>query len=176
MLDQLPPQVFRLAVHRAVRALEQPGDVTVDSLVGALRGGDWIVVRSAGRLVAWDVDAELGDPGYLRPLGGDGENLLSVALGDRHIVARRILGGGEEELVLIPVNPSRRNDVQRVGDAITLARKYEELGHPLYAAKLWSLSGEITLRFPGITAEDRKEAFDVRPEWPSLLDPMTTTN
>lgn len=55
-------------------------------------------------------------------------------------------------------NKDRAQMVQTRNDAVNLARKYEELGHPLYAAKLWSLSGEITLRFPSITANDRREA------------------
>ena len=43
-------------------------------------------------------------------------------------------------------------------DSVNLASKYQELGHPLYAAKMWSLAGEITLKFPSITAVDRRDA------------------
>ena len=55
-------------------------------------------------------------------------------------------------------NNDRAQLVRTRDDAVNLARKYEELGHPLYASKLWSLSGEITLKFPGITAEERVAA------------------
>ncbi len=42
--------------------------------------------------------------------------------------------------------------------AMELARTYQSLGHALSAAKLWSLSAEISLKMPSATVDDRRVA------------------
>jgi hypothetical protein len=74
--------------------------------VGTLRSGEWVVLRDAAGL--WAVDLAADEPEPLRL--GDDPNLLAVALGDRSVVARRILADGQEELVLLRVNPSKHHD------------------------------------------------------------------
>ncbi|NVB41500.1 hypothetical protein G6O69_26920 [Pseudenhygromyxa sp. WMMC2535] len=100
-----------------------PGDV--GELVGSLRGGDWIVYRSWGEAgPAGGTDeselwayylGELPDtedlterPHFRLDAGLD---LRVAALGHRHVVARRLLGDGREELYLIRVAPARNHDV-----------------------------------------------------------------
>ncbi len=82
-------------------------------LVGTLRSGDWIVFRDVDGLRAFDADADQDlEPETARPfrLGSDDLDLRAVALGERNLVARRVLDGGEQELYLVRVNPSVKHD------------------------------------------------------------------
>ncbi len=91
------------------------GPREVMSLVGALRGGRYVVLRDASGLLGYDV--ELGETTRI----GDADmNLLALALGDRHLVARRVIGDGEEELYLVPVAPDARVDELRQGTPVLL--------------------------------------------------------
>ncbi|MCA9701291.1 MAG: hypothetical protein KC431_27460, partial [Myxococcales bacterium] len=96
-----------------------PGDVA--EIVGAMRGGDWIVYRTAARgLKAVYVGDEIKTDDEGNPLPRSeyaevevegGPDLFVVALGHRHIVARRLLGEGREELYLIRIAPAGSVDV-----------------------------------------------------------------
>lgn len=89
-------------------------------MVGTLRSDDWVVFRSGGELFAQDARKEfLDEPVHL----GDDPDLLTAAMGDRTVVARRILDGEREQLYLIRVNPTHRHDNgghDSAGDAIYL--------------------------------------------------------
>jgi hypothetical protein len=99
---------------------DEQQQLPVDSIVGTLRSDDWAVFRSDGRLYAQDArHEELDAPLRL----GEDPNLLAVAMGDRNIVARRILGDDREQLFLLRVNPTRRHALgghASAGDAIFL--------------------------------------------------------
>lgn len=122
----------------------------VHELVGALRGGDWLIYRTwnqfggettppvheselwayyAGGQSELPLD-EQGKP-EARPhfrIGegyGSGFDLRVAAMGHRHLVARRLLGDGNEELYLVRIAPARRHDVlgsSSRGKPILLAR------------------------------------------------------
>jgi hypothetical protein len=106
----------------------------IDEIVGSLRGGDWIIYRSWGegssaRSELWAIyvgDEQLldNDAGETRFRLGAGMELRTVAMGHRHVVARRSLGDGSEELYLIRVTPARyvdRVDHGERGEARLLA-------------------------------------------------------
>jgi hypothetical protein len=109
----------------------------VHELVGSLLGGDWLIYRTWGAdtepfddtppvheselwaYYAGDYNGEASD----LPLGDDGQphfrigedlgsdfDLRVAAMGNRHVVARRILGDGDEELYLVRIAPARRHD------------------------------------------------------------------
>ena len=111
------------------------GGPVAHDLIGSLRGGDWLIYRTWGdshtaskgstppihesELWAYYV------PGVVPGVEADeqpnrhfriGESLGSTidlrvaAMGHRHIVARRLLGNGEEELYLVRIAPARRYD------------------------------------------------------------------
>lgn len=130
------PDLFRLDLeHPEEKPVGGPGGV--HELVGSLRGGDWLIYRTWGDdAFANDQDdtppvheSELwayyvGDTSQL-PLADDGEpesrphfrigqgndfDLRVAAMGHRHVVARRLLGNGEEELYLVRIAPARRHD------------------------------------------------------------------
>lgn len=101
----------------------------VHELVGSLRGGDWLIYRTWGtqptggettppvhesELWAYYAgDEEHGEtPTNFRIGAGFGSSfdLRVAAMGHRHVVARRILGNGEEELYLVRIAPARRHD------------------------------------------------------------------
>jgi hypothetical protein len=124
------PNLFRLDLERSeLEPVGGPGGV--HELVGALRGGDWLIYRTWGQdaLTSDSTppvhESELwayfvGDP----PLDQDGQpeprphfrighgdfDLRVTAMGHRHVVARRVLGNGEEELYLVRIAPARRHD------------------------------------------------------------------
>lgn len=88
------------------------GDGAVE-IVGTLRSGDWIVFRDMDGLRAFDAAADQDlEPETARPfrLGDGSMDLRAVALGERNLVARRVLAGGDEELYLVRVNPSVKHD------------------------------------------------------------------
>lgn len=148
------PNLFRVDLE--AEELAPTGSAAkVHELVGALRGGDWLIYRSWAEVDApepgeqpppvneselWayyvgdieDLPAELGADGQpaatpIRPHFklGEGLDLRVVGLGHRHVVARRLLGHGEEELYLIRVAPARRHDElgsTNRGKALLLAR------------------------------------------------------
>jgi hypothetical protein len=82
--------------------VEHLGPTDVESLVGSLRSGDWVVYRSQSGLAAYNLATheQLTFP-------GQAENLFAVALGDRHIVARSYVGGGVEDLYMLTIDPYR---------------------------------------------------------------------
>ncbi|HLT38203.1 MAG TPA: hypothetical protein VK034_18085, partial [Enhygromyxa sp.] len=103
----------------------------VHELVGSLRGGDWLIYRTWGQdtntsdgtppvheseLWAYYAGEEqlLDDQGNPEPRPhfriGAGVDLRVAAMGHRHVVARRILGNGEEQLYLVRIAPARRHD------------------------------------------------------------------
>jgi hypothetical protein len=127
------PNLFRLDLEQP-DATPDGGPGGVHDIVGSLRGGDWLIYRTWGEGPApqgsvavheselWAYYA--GDPDEL-PRGDDGQplprphfqlgeasglDLRVAAMGHRHVVARRILGNGEEELYLIRIAPARRHD------------------------------------------------------------------
>lgn len=96
------------------KAKQGPGDV--DTLVGALRSGDWVIYRRGQQLIAYNIETDEG-----LPLGKPDDNLLAVALGDRHVVARYIDDSGGEQLYLLTVDPYRKEDSTARGPKILLA-------------------------------------------------------
>ena len=127
------PDLFRVDLDDPTASAEG-GPGGVHEIVGSLLGGDWLVYRTWGEgpapegavpvneselwaYYAGDVDElpldEFGEP-TTRPHFRLGEasqlDLRVAAMGHRHVVARRILGNGEEELYLIRIAPARRHD------------------------------------------------------------------
>jgi hypothetical protein len=126
-------------LHRYDLAEADPNDAKkggpggVHELVGALRGGDWLIYRTWGantdpldetpsvhdsELWAYyvgedseDQTNQPEDPHFRigEALGSDFD-LRIAAMGHRHVVARRILGDGNEELYLVRIAPARRHD------------------------------------------------------------------
>lgn len=110
-------------------------DEDIEGLVGTLRSNDWVVYRTASGLRARNL--ALGDGTSPVELGGD-YNLLAVALGDRTVVARRIINGDEEELYLIRVNPTKKHDISG----------YDSAGRAVLLGRGQSLSRVIVTRGP----------------------------
>ncbi len=121
------PNVSRLDLTQPEPSPIGGGPSDVDEVIGSLRGGDWLIYRTSGdqqggqrelwAYYAGETDAlPLDDDGEHLPRPhfriGEGFNLdLRVAaMGHRHVVARRILGNGEEELYLVRIAPARRHD------------------------------------------------------------------
>ncbi len=100
--------------HRATRVWEDQRHTT--DLVGSLRSGDWVVLRDGDGLQALDLSDAEEPPLRL----GEDDRLLAVALGDRSLVARRILDGDEEELFLIRINPTKHHDMSGYASAGTV--------------------------------------------------------
>lgn len=92
------------------------GPEGVFALVGALRGGRYAVMRDSMGLIGYDLDT-----GQSTPIGDADMNLLAVAMGDRHLVARSVTGDGEEDLYLVPVAPDPKYDILRVGTPVRLS-------------------------------------------------------
>lgn len=106
------------------------GGPIAHDLIGSLRGGDWLIYRTWGdahnssnptppvhesELWAYYVpgfDAADQPLRHFRIGAGAGTkiDLRVAAMGHRHIVARRLLGDGEEELYLVRIAPARRHD------------------------------------------------------------------
>ncbi|MFO7561241.1 MAG: hypothetical protein R6X02_01255 [Enhygromyxa sp.] len=127
---RIGPNLFRLDLEAPDPApIGGPGGV--HELVGSLRGGDWLIYRTWGQDAFASDDTPpvheselwayyVGEP----PLDEDGRpearphfrigqgdfDLRVAAMGHRHVVARRILGNGEEELYLVRIAPARRHD------------------------------------------------------------------
>lgn len=82
-------------------------------LVAGMRGSDYVITRTE--------DGRLGSylPGWTKtkPIGGDIDNLLVVAVGESNLVARQIHSGGTESLYLVPVPV---DSDMRIGDPILL--------------------------------------------------------
>lgn len=102
---------------RSYPSVEGPSGAV--NLVGALRGGRWIIYRDVDGLVAYDATENRALP--LEPRD-DPYDFKAVAMGDRHLVARRVVGPGEEELWLIPIDPSPARDELRAGVPKMLTR------------------------------------------------------
>lgn len=114
----------------------------VHELIGSLRGGDWLIYRTWGQHAftsdgtppvheseLWAYYVGELPPGVDTPphfrLGHGDFDLRVAAMGHRHVVARRILGNGEEELYLIRIAPARRHDelgASSRGNPLLLAR------------------------------------------------------
>jgi hypothetical protein len=86
-----------------------------DFLVGTLRSGDVFIVRDGPQLRAWDMDTLDSTE-----LGGSG--LFALAMGERSVIARRRLDSGDDQVVLVAVTPSKRNDVVEPGEELPLLR------------------------------------------------------
>lgn len=132
-------ELFRLDLEHIEQPADG-GPGGVHELVGSLRGGDWLIYRTWGHnadptanpangtppvheseLWAYyagaDSDLPLDEDGdserpHFRIGEGLGSNfdLRVAAMGHRHVVARRILGNGDEELYLVRIAPARRHD------------------------------------------------------------------
>lgn len=121
------PDLFRLDLEQS-EPVRDAGPSGVDEVIGSLRGGDWLIYRAAAgasstrELWAYyageedalprdDNDEPVARPHFRIGEGlGDDFDLRVAALGHRHVVARRVLGNGEEELYLVRIAPARRHD------------------------------------------------------------------
>jgi hypothetical protein len=145
---RIGPDLFRLDLDLAnPEPIGGPGGV--HELIGALRGGDWLIYRTWGQGESFGEtppvhESELwayyvGDEDDLLDAQGDPQprphfrigaslddlDLRVAAMGHRHVVARRMLGNGEEELYLVRIAPARRHDAlgsSTRGKPILLAR------------------------------------------------------
>ncbi len=138
------PNLFRVDLERAD---PMPiGDLEgVHELVGSLRGGDWLIYRTWGEQVPGSIrdselwayyvgerplDPDTGEPRppedfHFRIGAGANLDLRVAAMGHRHVVARRMLGNGEEELYLVRVAPAKFHDVHgrsELGKPLLLTR------------------------------------------------------
>ena len=145
---RIGPNLFRLDLEEPNPSPVGVGADHVHELIGSLRGGDWLLYRTWGSLPdgtettppvheseLWayyagdeEFDDEDGSPEVRFRIGeglGSNFDLRVAAMGHRHVVARRILGDGNEELYLVRIAPARRHDelgTSTRGKPILLAR------------------------------------------------------
>lgn len=172
------------ADSHAANVIGGPG--AVDQLIGALRGGDWIIYRSWGGLGMPgendDEDGESTPPareselwawyaGELPPdqserphfrIGGD-LKLSVAAIGYRHIVARRLLDGEREELYLVRIAGAKQTDFA-VGDRAN--------GEPVLLAQRDQSFSRVVLT-DGPSPAQRGE-LDTWPELPTDVEVVAT--